>query len=106
MAAMVAMVAAVRVLASAHAVAMAELAVSVVQEYMRRIVSLMVVFMIQLAMLVAMARTAVALLTWARSIFTMVPRLSPPALILREVAKAHAATEGTEVITLFKSIIL
>jgi hypothetical protein len=36
----------------------------------------------------------------------MVPRLSPPALILREVAKAHAATEGTEVITLFKRIIL
>ena len=85
-AAEVAMAAAVPVQASARAVPMVALAVPVAQQYKRN-----TIVHRQQAMWVAMARTAVRLPRWARSIYMMAPRLSPPRQIFMEVARAQPA---------------
>ena len=86
LAAEVAMAAAVPVQASARAVPMVALAVPVAQQYKRN-----TIVHRQQAMWVAMARTAVRLPRWARSIYMMAPRLSPPRQIFMEVARAQPA---------------
>ena len=56
---------------------------------------------IQQVMLAAMARTAVPLPIWARSIFTRDPRLSPPRRLFGEAALAQAVLEAQEAATLY-----
>ena len=57
----------------------------------------------ELAMLVAMARTAVLLPRWVRSIFTVAPRFLPPRQLFRAAVKAQAvAMEVPEAHTLIE----